>query len=64
MHRHNEALRCYYERDWERARKLFALLKRQDPQDRIYDYYLERVAEYRTEPPPPDWRGEIRYSVK
>jgi len=27
MHRHNEAIRCYQDREWELAEKLFKLLK-------------------------------------
>jgi adenylate cyclase len=64
MHRHNEAIRCYQDREWELADKLFNLLKKQNPDDPMYDYYLARIEEFKTHPPPPDWRGEIRYTVK
>jgi adenylate cyclase len=64
MHRHNEAIRCYQDREWELAEKLFHLLKEQNPDDPMYDYYLARIEEFKTHPPPPDWRGEIRYTVK
>lgn len=64
MHRHNEAIRCYQDRQWELAEKLFELLKKETPDDPLFDYYLARIDEFKQHPPPADWRGEIRYSVK
>lgn len=63
MHRHNEAIRCYQEREWELAEKLFGLLKQENADDPLYDYYLTRIEEFKRRPPPPDWRGEIRFSI-
>jgi adenylate cyclase len=64
MHRHNEALKHYYNRDWEQAARLFRLLKEDQPDDPLYDYYLKRIDEFEEEPPPPEWQGEIRFTVK
>jgi len=64
MHRHNEALRCYYERKWETALELFRLLKDERPDDPLYDYYIKRIDEFIDEPPPDEWQGEIRFTVK
>jgi len=64
MQRHNEALRCYYGRAWDSAENLFQLLQEARGGDHLYDYYLSRIAEYRRQPPPENWRGEIRYTVK
>ena len=63
MNRHNEALQSYYARDWDRSNQLFLMLKSENPEDPLYDYYLARVAEYRRRAPLPDWKGEIRYTV-
>ncbi len=63
LHRHNDAIRCYQEREWELAEQLFGLLKEENPDDPLYDYYLSRISEFKSRPPPPDWRGEIRFSV-
>ena len=63
MHRHNEAIHCYQQREWELAEKLFSQLKQENPEDPLYDYYLLRIEEYKRRPPPPDWRGETRFSV-
>ena len=64
MHRHNEAIRCYHDREWDLAAKLFRLLKQENPDDPLYDYYLARIEEFESHPPPPEWQGEIRYTVK
>jgi adenylate cyclase len=64
LHRHNEALHHYYDREWEAAAKIFRKLKEEQPQDPLYDYYLTRIAEFKDDPPPPEWQGEIRFTVK
>ena len=64
MHRHNEALRCYQGRKWDLAAELFTLLKGENPDDALYDYYLTKIKEFRVQSPPKGWKGEIRYSVK
>jgi adenylate cyclase len=63
LHRHNEAIRCYQGREWELAEQLFGLLKQENPDDPLYDYYLNRIGEFKRRPPPPEWRGEIRFTV-
>jgi adenylate cyclase len=63
LHAHNTALACYYARDWDGAAARFGALHAQDPGDRLYGYYLERIREFRVTPPPPDWCGELRFSV-
>jgi adenylate cyclase len=64
MHRHNEALRRYYLRDWDQSETLFQSLHRTHPEDTLYPLYLERIAEYRKNPPPADWKGEVRYTIR
>lgn len=64
LHRHNEALHHYYDREWEAAAKIFRKLKEEQPQDPLYDYYLTRIAEFKDDPPPPEWQGEIRFTIK
>ena len=64
MNRHNEALKCYYNRDWDKASELFTALKKAKPDDKLYDYYLVKIVEFRVTPPPRHWKGEIRYTVK
>ena len=61
---HNQGLAAYYSRDWDDAERAFADLRRRHPDDPLYGYYLERIAEFRVQPPPDDWRGELRFTVK
>ena len=63
LHRHNEAIRCYQGREWELEEHLFGLLTQENPDDPLYDYYLNRIGEFKRRPPPPEWRGEIRFTV-
>jgi adenylate cyclase len=63
LQRHNEAIRCYQNREWELAEQLFDLLKQENPTDPLYDYYLARIGEFKHRPPPSDWCGEIRFTV-
>ncbi len=64
LHRHNQALRHYYDREWDAAAEIFRNLKDERPDDPLYDYYLTRIDEFREDPPPPEWQGEIRFTVK
>ncbi|MCI0590386.1 MAG: adenylate/guanylate cyclase domain-containing protein [Gammaproteobacteria bacterium] len=62
LERHDEALQCYYRREWENARSMF---KRLGNQNRDYaGYYallIEKIDAHRESPPPDDWEGETRY---
>ena len=64
LHRHNEALHHYYDREWDAAAKIFRRLKDEQPNDPLYDYYLKRIDEFKDDPPAPEWQGEIRFTVK
>ena len=61
---HNEALGCYYHRDWDGAARKFETLHHRHPEDPLYPYYLARIEHFREHPPPPQWQGEIRYTVE
>ena len=64
LHRHNQALHHYYDREWDAAAEIFRILKNEQPDDPLYDYYLKRIDEFKDDPPPPEWQGEIRFTVK
>ena len=63
LSRHHDALAAYYGRDWVSAESGFTTLHEASPADPLYAYYLERIESFRTAPPPPDWRGELRFTV-
>ncbi len=64
LHRHNVALHHYYDREWEAAAEIFRALRAEEPHDSLYDYYLKRIDEFKDDPPPAEWQGEIRFTVK
>jgi len=64
MNRHNQALKHYYNREWDSAEALFRELREKAQHDPLYPYYLSRIEEFRKVPPPPDWQGQVEFSIK
>jgi adenylate cyclase len=64
MNRHNKALKHYYNREWDEARALFEALETKRDQDPLYPYYLRRIEEFRVNPPPEGWQGQVEFTVK
>ena len=64
MNRHNKALSHYYNRQWDAAEKLFRDLETKRDKDPLYPYYLGRISEFRANPPPEDWQGQVEFTVK
>ena len=64
MNRHNKALAHYYDRQWEEAESLFLRLQEKRKDDPVYPYYLGRIEEFRKNPPPEDWQGQVEFTVK
>lgn len=57
------AFAAYQQQDWERAAAMFSALNARAPRP-LYDIYLERIAHFRTAPPPADWDGVFVYTTK
>jgi adenylate cyclase len=57
------AFAAYQGRDWDAAEAALAALSARAPRP-LYDIYLERIAHFRTEPPPVDWDGVFVYTTK
>lgn len=53
----HQALHSYRAQDWDLAESLLHGLQRMNPKDRLYQIYLDRVAYYRSNPPPAGWNG-------
>jgi adenylate cyclase len=56
-----EFLQLYRAREWDRAEPLLRQLIATAPEDGLYRRYLERVLDFRAEPPTPDWDGVWRF---
>lgn len=61
---HNQAFEAYLQKKWDEAESLFKQLKDSDPNKELYDLYLNRISEYRTNPPGPDWDGTHIFAGK
>jgi adenylate cyclase len=57
------AFAAYQRQDWNAAEAALAALDARAPRA-LYDIYLERIAHFRTEPPPADWDGVFVYTTK
>jgi adenylate cyclase len=61
----DQALAAYRRQDWAQARQAFAELAPRYPERAVLvDLYLQRIAHYSTEPPPPDWDGASTFATK
>ena len=54
---HRNALRLYRAGQWDRAEREFFLLHQSYRERRIFQIYLDRIAQHRANPPAPDWSG-------
>jgi len=61
---HLDALALYRAQRWDAAEAAFQALAGQEPERRIYQVYLERIAHFREEPPPADWDGVFTHKEK
>jgi adenylate cyclase len=52
---YNDAIGHYRSCQWDKAEELLERLIREDAKREIYQLYLRRIAEFRRNPPPPDW---------
>jgi adenylate cyclase len=53
----------YQAQDWEGAESALRSLNSRTPRA-LYDIYLERIADFRVEPPAADWDGVWVYTTK
>lgn len=63
LQRWESALQAYCHQDWDTAEQLIQKLIRHDDRP-LYHLYLERIAHFRTSPPPADWDGVYTYTTK
>jgi adenylate cyclase len=61
---YREALRLYRAQNWELAELQFVNLAKRSPQRRLYRHYIDRIGQYRANPPPADWDGVYTHLEK
>ncbi|PTQ89035.1 CHASE2 domain-containing protein [Agitococcus lubricus] len=64
VEQYNQALAHYYSREWDAAEKILRQLHKSDPERKLYNMYLERIAELRYEVLPDDWMGVFEHRSK
>ena len=60
----NQCLRHYRSQDWDQAEVALLNLQRMRPELPLYRVYVERIEQYRREPPKADWSGVTRFAMK
>jgi adenylate cyclase len=60
----HQCLKQYRARDWDHAEVTLLNLQRMAPGAGLYETYAERIAEFRRNPPPPDWNGVTKFTTK
>jgi adenylate cyclase len=60
---YNEALAAYRQKQWNEAQDSFQTLK-QRTDHLLYNVYLDRIEQFRSQPPPSDWDGVFAHLSK
>ncbi len=60
----NQGLHGYRKQQWTDAQSIFQQLSEQNPHDKLYSIYLERIAYYLESPPEIDWDGAFTHTSK
>ncbi|MFC4160916.1 CHASE2 domain-containing protein [Chitinimonas lacunae] len=60
----HQALKYYRAQNWDMAELQLLNLKKQDVHCKLYQVYLDRIARFRQDPPPPDWDGVYEFETK
>lgn len=58
------ALDAYFARRWNDAKTILLELQKTMPENKIYQIYLHRIAEFEITPPPDDWDGVYTHTAK
>jgi adenylate cyclase len=64
LSRLRQALRAYRAQRWDEAEREFFGLSRSGRPHPLYELYLERIAQYRLQPPPAGWDGSTAFTTK
>jgi adenylate cyclase len=59
-----QMLKAYRSQDWDVAELHLLNLKRMQPDTKLHDAYLARIAHLRASPPPSDWDGTYDFDTK
>jgi adenylate cyclase len=60
----DEALALYRKQEWDASEAKIFEIQKTNPEHKLYHLYLERIAEFRLNPPGPEWTGVMRFDSK
>lgn len=60
----NKAIKLYSRREWEEAETLFKQIGKHMPYDKIPEIYLQRINNFKLNPPDDNWNGITRLAAK
>jgi len=61
---YRQALKYFRAREWDMAELQLINLAKSSRSPMLYEVYIDRIAEYRQHPPPPDWDGVYTHTSK
>ncbi len=61
---YHQALDCYFQQNWDAALSAMEQLHQADPDKKIYKLYIERISQFKENPPPADWDGVYIHTTK
>ncbi len=64
LRRYHAALAAYRNQSWDEAERELFSLANENPDCYTYRMYLDRIAVFRSEPPPEDWDGVFTHTSK
>lgn len=64
LERYHQALAAYRSQNWRKAEVMFEALRLADPNSKLYALYLERVQDFKANPPGADWDAVATFLTK
>jgi len=61
---HHQAMDAYFNQNWKIAAQIFESLARDYPQKKLYKLFIERIGDFKNNPPEADWDGSYRLTEK
>ncbi len=58
------SIKSYRKQDWDTAERELLALKQNEPERGIYQVYLDRITQFRINPPEKDWDGSYTHTTK
>ena len=64
LEKYHQALDFYFAQQWDQAYVLISELHQAYPEKKIYQLYIDRMNEFKNNPPPADWDGVYVHKTK